>query len=94
MEKQINPITKDQTELHSQKEIEKKKVFLGSATVRPGHRCFEVNTKTNDIVEAEYKYEATYGKATKKTVTTKEDCVYILALNKKNALKHFNKLYK
>jgi hypothetical protein len=67
--------------------------LIGTLKPNKGHICFEINTTTNEITEAEFFYDvvsmfsSSYER--KKKIRIKEDCIYILALNKKNALKKY-----
>ncbi len=87
--------TNDKIEIVKQTSIEKQTVFIGTARPRKGHTMFEYNRKEMTIVEAEFdelpalKFEdAKLGvKSASKTITKKPDCIYVSALNKKNALK-------
>lgn len=70
------------------------------ARLRPhqGHRCFEYDKATGNIVEAEYKIASNAEEMnnvfipTKKVVITKENCLYCMSLNKKNAKRRFTKM--
>lgn len=80
------------------KEIEKQLKYVGHVRPHSGHKCFEINLKTGEANLAEFKEEAISFEdakngivSGKKKIIIKEDCVYITALNKKNAIK---KLYK
>jgi hypothetical protein len=59
-------------------------IFLGSMVKRAGHTIFEYNTK--ELNPAEHNYSFEKGKL-KDKIIVKGDCIYIQALNKKNALK-------
>lgn len=76
--------------------------FRFDSSLRPvrGHTVFEINTKTFEVKEAEYKKHEriTWWEALKiyngedvlkKEIIKEKDCVYISALNAKNALKRF-----
>lgn len=88
--KDFDKVQKDEIKTVTQKQVEKRKVHLGSAMVRPGHRCFEINKDTLEVSEVEYNISATFNNGVKKEINIKENCAYIIALNKKNALKKFN----
>jgi hypothetical protein len=76
--------------------IKKELKLLGSLNPQRGHKCFEVNTITNEVSEAEFfeDYVAMFSSSyeRKKKLRVKENCVYITALNKKNAIKKYNSL--
>ena len=80
--------------LHAQKEIEKKTVFIGSTKLTPGHRVFEINERTLDCSEAKYETEVHFNAPNKRKIIIKEGCVYICALNSKNALKRYKRDFK
>jgi hypothetical protein len=79
---------------------EKKRVHIGSIRPHKGHTLFEINYKTGEIKKAEFKKQVlNIGEAIhkgvdfvskKKEIEIKENCVYISALNKENAIKKFN----
>lgn len=89
--KDFDKVEKDEVKIVTQKQIEKKKVFLGSVRLRLGHTCFEINRETIEVKAAEFKTSAEFGKAVRKEIVVTPGCVYVIALNKKNALKKFNK---
>lgn len=78
-------------EIVTQKQIEKKKVQLGSSILKPGHTCFELNTKTLSCVPAKHEPQANFAGVLRSRIITKENCVYINALNKKNVLKIYKR---
>lgn len=80
---------------------EKQTKFIGRLLPQSGHKCFELNIKTGVISLAKFKEEAiNFDDAkqgiisTTKKVIINENCKYVTALNKKNAVKHFNNLLK
>jgi isopentenyl diphosphate isomerase/L-lactate dehydrogenase-like FMN-dependent dehydrogenase len=79
-----------------QKETQKKLL----ATIRPhkGHTLYEINVLTGDTVEAEFEQVNAHfgevGTKVRKQVITKENCFYISALNKKNAILKFHRFMK
>lgn len=87
--------SQDKIEIVKQTSIEKQTVLLGSLKPKKGHTMFEINLKLKTITEAVFDSPATlkFGEAVKGNVssklkiTVKPDCIYISALNKKNALK-------
>lgn len=93
--KELHEKKADKIENVKQVSIEKQVVFIGTVKPKRGHKIFEFNDKLKTIVEATFdeapaiKFEdAKIGvKSASKKITTKEDCVYVFALNKKNALK-------
>lgn len=93
--KELQKKEKDQIENVKQVAIEKQTVLLGTARPKKGHTMFEYNYKEKTIVKAEFdelpavKFtDAANGlKSALKKITKKPDCIYVSALNKKNALK-------
>lgn len=61
-------------------------IFIGSMIKRAGHTIFEFNKNTKELNPAEHNYSFEKGKL-KDKIIVKVDCIYIQALNKKNALK-------
>lgn len=62
------------------------------ATIRPqkGHSLFELNVKTGII--SNIQANLTAAGSNRKKLITQPHCLYITALNKKNAAKHFTKM--
>lgn len=91
----IEPEVKSQeeTEQHALKQIERKSAFLGSAMLTPGHRVFEINTTTLECSEAVFETEVHFNAPHRRKITIKQECVYICALNIKNALKRYKRSY-
>lgn len=93
--KEINQKSADKIENVKQVSLEKKNYFLGTLKPKKGHKIFEVNIKLKTIEEASFdelpavKFtDPISGQiSTKKKITTKPECVYISALNKKNVSK-------
>ena len=80
------------------KQQEKQLKFIGQQRPHSGHKCFEINLSTGEINLAEFKEEAISFEdarngiiSGKRKVIVKEGCVYVTALNKKNAIKKLNK---
>lgn len=93
MKIQAESQSQEDIELHAQKQVEKKTVLIGSTFLTPGHRCFEINTKTLKVEEAQYEREVHFNAADRRKIITKEGYAYVTALNKKNALKRFKRGY-
>lgn len=93
--KELEGTKRDKTELQVQKQQEKKATLVGQITPHRGHKMFSVNTVTGFVKEAEYDKtcETVYviGQSNNKRIMIEKDCVYISALNKKNAIKHYKK---
>lgn len=76
--------------------IKKQHKFLGTIIPKNGHTVFELDLKTSLITPATFEeYPFDYTKVVKgdlskkKKIMTKEMCIYIPSLNKKNALRKF-----
>lgn len=82
---------KDKVTIVDQKQVENKRVLTGSKRPHPNQRCFEINETTGECDEASYRSTVNFLSADRKEVDTKENCVYIIALNKENALKKYRK---
>jgi len=92
----------DKVEIVNQAEKKYELKKLGTITPQRGHTLFQINTQTGEITIAEFdkvdavlptrKNNADAG--TVKKVTIKTGCVYVSALNKRNAIKKYNKRIK
>lgn len=66
--------------------------LLASERRQPGHILFEVDTQTGEAIPATFKeIFANYTAGNGLKVEVKAGCVYIQALNKKNALKRYRR---
>lgn len=74
------------------KEIPAKKQFahLGTLLPQPGQKVYELNLTTGEFIEAEL--EKTVSIKGVKKIKAKEDCIYTLAINRKNAERKFIKM--
>ena len=90
----------DQTEEVRQKENhEKKRKLVGSMRPNRGHTLYQYNTKTGELIPATFEQQdADFIKAQKgnslgkrKVVIAQEGCIYVSALNIKNAVKRLSK---
>lgn len=76
--------------IHAQKEVAKQKQFLGSLKLHKGQTCYEMNIKTGVITKAEYsEVKIDTSGAVIKTIITKENCLYLTAINEENASRKF-----
>lgn len=88
----------------NQRQVDYEKKFLGSTKLYNGHTFYEINCDTGEITEAEYAEEKVILKNTRclvtnaitgsttakvKEIITKENHLYIGALNKKSAHKKY-----
>lgn len=87
--KEIKEIEQDEIKNVRQKQEERKTAFLGSMRYVPGLTIFELNLDTGNITKAEIKVEEVFvsfdKSKTKRSLIKKENCIYIQALNEKNA---------
>jgi hypothetical protein len=86
-EKQKNKL---EISVKQQKQIEHE--LIGKLHPKAGHKIFKINIKTLEVNEAEYS-NVTYHlfAENKKEIIIENGFQYVCALNKKNALKHYNK---
>jgi hypothetical protein len=92
-----NPLDhKEEIEVVAQKQQEKQFKLIGQMRPQNGQKVFEVNCTSGECNEAQFQTVAvnfiTAAKgdnSAKKKIIAKENCMYIVALNKKNALKKF-----
>lgn len=91
---------KDKIEVSQEKQIEYQLIYQGTIVPHEGHTLYEIDLKTKEINEAEYQhqdyvFDPEWHPSKKLKVDSKvimnEGCVYVSALNKKNALKKFEK---
>lgn len=67
---------------------------LGSVPVHPGHSCFELNLTTGEVTLAKYTQQDVNfdSKQVRKRIDTNPHCLYVTALNKRNAIKKFQRI--
>jgi hypothetical protein len=90
-------LSKQEIVAPQQKQFEQ--VYQGTLRPHQGHTLFEINTKTGEIVKAQFEQEAIKWddavnlgiKSLSRKCIVKPDFIYISALNEKNALKKYNK---
>lgn len=92
-------LIKEKVEVFAQKEIEKQLKLIGHIRPHKGQTVFEINCSTAEIKKAEFKtVDVHFNLAAKKDfsphkkIVANENCIYIVALNKANALKKFFKI--
>lgn len=91
-------IKKDKIEIVSQSEKKYQLEKLGTLTPHKGHTLFQINLETGEVTVAEFERvdvelsrlgaAANYKKVARKVIQ-KKDCIYISALNQKNAIAKF-----
>lgn len=95
--KEIELPKNDKTEMAVIKPINKTK-FLARIRPHKGHTCYSLNINTGDITVAEFEsidiqfnYDHKKTEGVTKRLIVQESCVYVTALNTKNAIKKFKK---
>lgn len=97
--KETELFTADKVAIHKQNAIKKATNHVGFIKPHAGHTCFEINVKTGAISPAKFE-ESTMTFApngngmVRRKVVIQPDCLYVSALNKKNAIKKLQKLNK
>ena len=103
--KEIQNAKKDDIKIVSEKQIEKQLKHAGQALIRPNQKCYELNLMTNEIVLATIDVKLNPFATGKKldllngvvngeskftqNIVTKENCIYVNAINLKNASRKF-----
>lgn len=97
---ELELLNADKLHISAEKPVKTQVKYLGSIIPKKGHTCFEINMKTKEIAVAQFDDSiSSYSKAVKgdysikKKIIIKENCIYISALNKMNAIKHLNKMF-
>lgn len=94
--KETSSIPKDKIENVKQVEVQKQLQLAGRVIPQRGHTLFEYDKVTGTVVKAEFeevkdvKFGASkspWKQVTTKKVVRRENCIYVSALNLKNALK-------
>lgn len=102
MDRQINPLQKDEVQVTDQREVKKELKLMGREFFHPGHTVFELNLATDVVKPAEIIIGSRFVPQTKalpahsvttRRVNVKEGCFYASALNAKNARKKFAKMF-
>lgn len=89
---------KDDNDLRIEQVIKKKNEFhlIGSQRRIPGHTLYAFNTVTKEIKIAQIERKVFFGfngnMIYKNEITVEKDCIYLQALNKKNARKRLIKM--
>jgi len=88
---------KDEVKNIAEAPIEKQSKYIKTVLPQPGHKCFEYNVTENELSYAKYsegevKIDDT--SVVMKKVDMNKECVYVTALNFKNATKHLRKMFK
>lgn len=95
--KELNNIEADKLAFKQEAQIKETVVLKKSILNHKGLTLFEINTDTFEVCEAEYESVGAQlnpdfigGVRVNKVVRRKQNCAYVLALNKKNAMRKFN----
>ena len=89
-----NVFKKERIEIEASIKAKQEFSFINSIKTKRGHRLWEILIKDNSIKEACYKVDTSIdifdavGESTKEVVRRK-GCIYISALNQRNALKRY-----
>lgn len=88
-------VRKNQIEVSVKKQIEVEHILQGTITPKNGHTVFEIEVETKEIRKAKYTTDTVgfnhLAKVDPEKLVTNPGCVYIPALNEKNAMKKFLK---
>lgn len=93
----FNPeFDKDKIEIVNQEQENYQLNKLGSLSLKNGMKIFEINIKEKTIEDVQYEDEVykAFEKTTNRKIIVKENCVYITAINKKNAVRKFKQQFK
>lgn len=91
--KELENLTQDQQEITAAHE--KKEVLMGSYTQQAGHTLFQCHKTTGEVEICKFEnatIDLTTGKKTNKKLIYNPDYMYASALNKKNAIRKFEKM--
>lgn len=95
--KELQKIQRDNVSEVRQVQQKKTKKHIGVLLPGDGHKVYEFNKLTFELRVAEYEkqnVEYSSKKKQNRTVKVKENCVYLTALNEKNAVKKVHKTFK
>lgn len=91
--KELEQIDKTSEEIQAVKPIIKENQLIGKLIPKKGHRCYEINVKTGEMNEVVFdRNDITFLGKRVREIKTKPDCVYITALNKRNAGEKMKKM--
>lgn len=91
--KETQPLEKDEIRHEIPAQHQKKQQLLARKPLKRGQTLYEFNFKENTIKKVVYENSDIVhfdGTKPKKKVVIKENCVYIPALNTKNAIRHIH----
>lgn len=97
--KELEPFKKDPKELHAIKPDKRELKYLGTLRPHHGQKVWQLDLKTMIISEAKYELgvldfkKAQHGDfSTRHRLVAQENCLYVCAINAKNADKKFHKM--
>lgn len=91
--KELEQIDKTYEEIQAVKPIIKENQLIGRLIPKKGHRCYEINVKTGEMNEVVFdRNDITILGQKVREIKTKPDCVYVTALNKRNAGEKMKKI--
>lgn len=82
----------DKIEIVKQQKKDIQRILVGSVKPQKNHTIFEVNLVEKTIEKATFDRDFIFGQKNK-SISKKENCIYISALNKKNVLKILKRDY-
>ena len=98
MEELVKPTSKDKISIHKQAEQRKEEKLIGRIRPKRGHILFEINLMEKSITKAKFEKQTITLEQAKdkhktpgKKIMINPNCVYISALNEKNAFKKLQK---
>lgn len=98
--KELEVKVKEEIKIVKEVSQEKQLVLVNSIKPYEGHKCFEYNVLVNTLSFAKFMEVSISFEAAQKgeiaplrEVMTKEGCVYLTALNEKNAIKRLSKMF-
>lgn len=101
MKSPLEDSTQDKIEVVKQTQAETQRVYVGTVKPKRNHILYEFDLKNKTVKRAEFRVDKTVSfeqaakgiASEKKEVDGKEGCVYISAMNEKNAWKKFKRQY-
>lgn len=94
--KELEKQEQDKVHAISEIPIKRELKLLGQLKPHKGHRCYELNLKTGEINIAKFEtvdVDFSNTKSIRKKIHVQKDCIYTGALNVKNAVRHFKKMF-
>lgn len=95
--KELQLLNPDQLQVSEEKPVESKTILVHRFQPHPGQKCWQFNFKTGKVTEVEYESEtigfaeAAEQRKVNRKIKINPDCIYEIAINKKNAIRKFRK---